>query len=73
MRQFLQKILTPIIAKLAHKYDGKPDKQRVFEKLTELHQNILDNPGKKGLIMPFNSSYFQTNIKEQKIFLTILH
>lgn len=56
MRQFLQKILTPIIAKLAHKYDGKPDKQRVFEKLTELHQNILDNPGKKGLIMPFNAA-----------------
>ena len=57
MRKFLQKILSPIVIKLAHKYDGKPDQQRVFEKLTELHQNILTNPGKKGLVMPFNESH----------------
>ncbi len=57
MRKFLQRLLTPTIAKLAHKYDGKPDHKRVFEKLTELHQNIIANPGKKGLVMPFDDSH----------------
>ena len=57
MRKFLQKLLTPSITKLAHKYDGKPDQQRVFSQLTELHQNIVTYPGKKGLVMPFDYSH----------------
>jgi predicted phosphodiesterase len=57
MRAWLQKILTPFVKKLALKYDGNPDKERIFEQLTNLYQNITGNPGKKGLILPFDSTH----------------
>lgn len=57
MHKFLQKILTPIITKLAHKYDSNPDKQRVFSQLSELYKNIIINSDKKGLVMPFDDSH----------------
>ncbi|MBC7650346.1 MAG: metallophosphoesterase, partial [Deinococcales bacterium] len=57
MRAWLQKILTPIVKKWARKYDGNPNKERIFEQLTNLYNHILSNPGKKGLILPFDSTH----------------
>lgn len=51
IRQFLKKILSKPIGTLADKYDSRPDAKRVFAALTELNQNMLNNPGKKGPVI----------------------
>jgi predicted phosphodiesterase len=56
MRQWLQQILGPVVVKLAHKYDGKPNKERVFTQLTALYHHLLQQPNKRGLVIPFNNS-----------------
>ncbi|EHQ27911.1 metallophosphoesterase [Mucilaginibacter paludis] len=53
VHQFLKKLLAKPIGRLAEKYDSRPDAGRVFTALTELKQNILTNPGKKGPVMSF--------------------
>lgn len=57
MRKWLQKILGPIVIQLAHKYDGKPNKERVFTQLSALYQYLLQQPSKKGLLIPFDDSH----------------
>jgi UDP-2,3-diacylglucosamine pyrophosphatase LpxH len=37
----------------ANKFSSRPEKPRIFKALTELFRNILDEPGKKGLVIPF--------------------
>ncbi len=56
MRKFLQKILTGPVIKLANKYSSRPDPQRVKESLSALFSKIKTDPGKRGLIIEFNSS-----------------
>jgi predicted phosphodiesterase len=56
MRQWLQRVLGPVVVKLAHKYDGKPNKERVFTQLTALYHHLLQQPSKRGLVLPFNNS-----------------
>lgn len=55
MRQMLQKLLTQPIIRLSDKYSTRPDQKRVFAALSELHKLILDKPGKRGLVIPFDS------------------
>lgn len=57
IRQFLKKILSKPIGKLADKYDSRPDEQRVFAALTELNANITTNPGKKGPVIDFDDNH----------------
>ena len=56
MRHFLQNLLNKPIANLADKYSSRPDKKRVDKALSELYENIITNPGKKGLVIPFNAN-----------------
>jgi predicted phosphodiesterase len=56
MRHFLQNLLNKPIAKLADKLSSRPDKKRVDKALSELYGNINTNPGKKGLVLPFDAS-----------------
>lgn len=49
MRKFLKKILTKPVVKLANTLSSRPDKKRVDKALSELHQQIINEPGKKGL------------------------
>lgn len=54
MRNFLQKLLKQPLIRLSEKYSSHPNQKRVFEALTLLHQKILNEPGKRGLLMPFD-------------------
>ena len=56
MRRFLQKILTKPVIWLANKFSSKPDLERVHTALTTLYKHILENPGKKGLLMNMDPS-----------------
>jgi predicted phosphodiesterase len=55
MRIFLQKLLTQPVAKLADRLSSRPDKKRVDKALSRLYKNISTKPGKKGLLIPFDS------------------
>lgn len=55
MRQFLQNILKTPVINLADRFSSRPDKKRVDKALSELHQNIVNNPGKKGPIIVFST------------------
>jgi len=53
MRKFLQRLLTKPVVNLANTLSSRPDRKRVDKALSELYQNITINPGKKGLVVPF--------------------
>jgi len=55
MRRFLQNLLNKPVAKLADKISSRPDKKRVDKALSALYENIKSNPGKKGLLLPFDA------------------
>jgi hypothetical protein len=50
----LQKLFRKPVLRLAEKFSSRPDKQRVFDSLTELHKKILNGDEKKGLMIPLN-------------------
>lgn len=51
MRKLLQYLLRKPIIWLSKRFDSRPDKNRIYEALTNLHQSILKDPGKKGPII----------------------
>lgn len=51
MRRLLKRLLTKPVVKLANTLSSRPDRKRVDKALTELHQQIEDEPGKKGLCL----------------------
>jgi predicted phosphodiesterase len=55
MRKFLQKLLTQPVAKVADRLSSRPDKKRVDKALSRLYKNIIAKPGKKGVVIPFDS------------------
>ncbi|MEP6466324.1 MAG: metallophosphoesterase, partial [Parafilimonas sp.] len=56
MKNLLQKLLRQPVIKLADKFSSRPDKQRVFDSLTELHKKIIEGDEKKGLIVSFDTA-----------------
>ena len=60
MRKLLQKILLKPVLWATAKFSSKPDREKIFRALDKLYRNILSDPGKKGLVIPFegNSSKF---------------
>jgi len=56
MKKLLQKLFRKPVLRLAEKFSSRPDKQRVFDSLTELHKKILAGNEKKGLIIPLNTA-----------------
>ncbi len=56
MRRLLQALLTKPMIRLANRLSSRPDKQRVDESLSELYENVITNPGKKGLVIPFEAN-----------------
>ncbi len=52
MRRFLQIILTKPVIWLANKFSSSPDMERVHTALTKLYYHILENDGKKGVVIP---------------------
>ncbi len=56
MKKLIQKLFRGLVIRLADKFSSRPDKQRVFDSLTELHKKISEGNEKKGLIIPFDAS-----------------
>ena len=55
MRKLVQKLLLKPVLWLVNKFSSNPDKQRVFNALTELLQSIRQFKTNKGLIVPFDA------------------
>ena len=55
MSSFIKRLIAPSVVKLANKWSSRPDKRRVFNALSKLYQQITTNPGKRGLVIPFNA------------------
>ena len=56
MRRLLQILLLKPVLWLAAKFSSKPDKNRIFAAFSKLLIEIREQPGKRGLIIPFNPS-----------------
>jgi len=56
MKKLLQKLFRKPVLRLADKFSSRPDKQRIFDSLTELHKKILSGNAKKGLTIPLNTA-----------------
>lgn len=53
MRKIIRYILLKPILWAATKFSSKPDRKRIFKALDELFSSIIHEPGKKGLLVPF--------------------
>lgn len=54
MRKFLQRILSPLVSRIADKYSSRPDKERIHKALTELYSKISTGNEKRGLLIEFS-------------------
>jgi predicted phosphodiesterase len=54
MSSFIKRLIAPSVIKLANKWSSRPDKKRVNKALSKLYNQIKANPGKRGLVIPFN-------------------
>jgi UDP-2,3-diacylglucosamine pyrophosphatase LpxH len=53
MRKFFQWLLLKPVIWGTKKFSSKPEHDRIFKALSRLYRNITRDPGKKGLIIPF--------------------
>ena len=67
IRQFLQKILTNPVIRLADKFSSRPDRTIIFQALSDLLENIYAKKGDKGLVIE------QDIQKDKFIILSDLH
>jgi predicted phosphodiesterase len=49
----LRTILSKPVLWAAAKFSSKPNKEKIFDALTKLSAHIIEHPGKKGLVIPF--------------------
>jgi len=56
MKQLLIKLFRKPVLRWADKFSSRPDKERIFNSLTELHKKIFTGQEKKGLVIPFNTN-----------------
>ncbi|MBS1745207.1 MAG: metallophosphoesterase [Bacteroidetes bacterium] len=56
MKKWLQYLLQKPVIRLAEKFSSRPDKQRVFDSLSELFSKIKGGDIKKGMLLPFDVS-----------------
>ena len=56
MKKLLQRLFKKPVLRLADKFSSRPDRQRVFSALTELHKKIEEGKEKKGLVIPFDAA-----------------
>ena len=53
MRRFLRYILLKPVLWASQKFSSRPERERIFKALDKLYREILENPGKKGPVIPF--------------------
>src|SRR6185369_2663431 len=56
IKKILRSILTKPVTWLANRVSSAPQRDHVMAALTELYQKIITDPGKKGLLLPFDPS-----------------
>jgi UDP-2,3-diacylglucosamine pyrophosphatase LpxH len=56
MSFWLRKLLFKPVLWASNKFSSRPDHQRVFKSLSDLHDCIIKGDKKKGLVIPFDSS-----------------
>jgi predicted phosphodiesterase len=56
MKRLIQKLFRKPVIRLADRFSSRPDKQRVFDSLTQLHNKIFKGDNKKGVVIPFNAA-----------------
>jgi UDP-2,3-diacylglucosamine pyrophosphatase LpxH len=56
MRHMLQKWFKQPLIRIADRYSSRPDKKRVHDALTDLHNSLITDPGKKGVTIPFEGN-----------------
>jgi UDP-2,3-diacylglucosamine pyrophosphatase LpxH len=54
MRRIIRFLLLRPVIWAAAKFSSSPDRTRIFKALTKLSEDILADPGKKGLVLPFD-------------------
>ncbi|MET0392126.1 MAG: metallophosphoesterase [Chitinophagaceae bacterium] len=54
MRRFFRSILLRPVLWGTRKFSSRPERKRIFTALDKLYQDIHDQPGKKGTILPFD-------------------
>lgn len=57
MRKFLQKLLSPLIIRLANKYASKPEAERVHKALSTLYEDIRKHPDKRGPLIELGTAH----------------
>ena len=55
MRRIIRWLLLRPVLWASVKFSSKPDRPRIFNALTKLYDEIMKNPGKKGLVIPFET------------------
>ena len=53
MRRFLRNILLKPVLWATQKFSSRPERDRVFKALDKLYADIVGNPGKKGIVIPY--------------------
>jgi predicted phosphodiesterase len=56
MLDWLRKLLFKPVMWASNKFSSKPDRERIYKALTALHENIMKDEKKKGLVIQFDSS-----------------
>lgn len=53
MRRFLRKILLRPVLWATKRFSSRPEKKKIDEALDKLYKEIREQPGKKGIVLPF--------------------
>ncbi|RZK75796.1 MAG: metallophosphoesterase [Pedobacter sp.] len=56
LRRLFQRMFSNLVIKLANKYSSSPNATRVHEALSALYSRIIDDPGKRGVVLDINQS-----------------
>lgn len=54
MRKLLQRLLGGFVIRMANKYASRPNRERIHKALTQLFSQIVEKPGKRGLLIDFS-------------------
>src|SRR5688572_32974569 len=54
MRRFLRYLLLRPVLWATYKFSSRPKRSLIFSALNKLHANILQNPGDRGPVIPFD-------------------
>ncbi|ULT44812.1 hypothetical protein KRR40_16710 [Niabella defluvii] len=52
MRKFFQYLLRRPILWLSDRFSSRPDKERIYNALSKLYEDIMNDPGKRGALYP---------------------